>query len=478
MDLSKLTVKDRICIHLSDYRELWEYKEAPMAITQEGIGLAVDSPRGYVASLLSQLEEDGLVKSQLHYIDGASRRRKSYQLTAKGRENAKQLVGDVRKSKVTLLDDSGSYEISVKDVDNFIEAGISIMEILNRCDEGVLDFRTDKPREIDMDGEKGLPPEKKPVPVRSLTLKLVLLGLALVGCPLLLTILLEIFSEGTNSEFVFLAIAVLIAGYLAFLFITLSITNNVGRRERRILSTYLLIPLYVAILLFVWKDFSHREIFTHLIFIASIVAGLVFYSYFNEKLGAEIMITPVFVFIALEGLMLYRYDFSHSRIIEMVSVLPMMIGSLVIFFEMVMASDLDKEQMMAGSLGLAVMTPALFIIVYEGFNSLPIAVSVFSWTALGATLFSTRFFKTGSDWKGGLDALPYVFGGGMALMVGVVFMYRDMYVQGTISAVLSFLVLQHAGRKLVSRGRIFSFIATGLMLASLGSLGWVILTMA
>src|SRR3989304_9232797 len=81
----RLTVKERIQLHLFDCSRFSEDYEAPAEVTQEGIARAVGIRVHHVLQYLRPLVQDELIEGRTSHIKSRARRRKVYFLTAKGR---------------------------------------------------------------------------------------------------------------------------------------------------------------------------------------------------------------------------------------------------------------------------------------------------------------------------------------------------------------------------------------------------------
>ncbi len=93
----KMTRGERVILHLSQQPRTGPGVLAPRTLTQQGISETVGIPQNALTTVLRQLEEGGTVVSDLAYIAGESRRKKSYRLTAAGEGVARELRTRPRK---------------------------------------------------------------------------------------------------------------------------------------------------------------------------------------------------------------------------------------------------------------------------------------------------------------------------------------------------------------------------------------------
>lgn len=80
----RLTVGERVLVHLLGYIRFADRKIAPPAVTQQGIAEALSVRRSHVTVALQGLAGRGLVDVQTARIQDAARRKKAYFLTPAG----------------------------------------------------------------------------------------------------------------------------------------------------------------------------------------------------------------------------------------------------------------------------------------------------------------------------------------------------------------------------------------------------------
>ncbi|MFQ5838131.1 MAG: hypothetical protein ACE5HJ_05045 [Thermoplasmata archaeon] len=87
----KLTVRERILLHLLDWPEWSERFEVPPSLTQDGIAAAAWFKSRHAAQYLRPLLRAGLVRERVTHVKGSRQRRKVYDLTDAGRTAAIRL---------------------------------------------------------------------------------------------------------------------------------------------------------------------------------------------------------------------------------------------------------------------------------------------------------------------------------------------------------------------------------------------------
>jgi len=136
----RITVNDKILVHLFDYARYQERPEMPREVTQQGIAETVNARRSHVSLALSTLRERGLVEERTVRVTDEVRRRKGYSLTSKGYEAAKKLVESCQDRTVRIEDAGGVKEIRVSELPEILGETYYLVDILcctNR--EGTLD---------------------------------------------------------------------------------------------------------------------------------------------------------------------------------------------------------------------------------------------------------------------------------------------------------------------------------------------------
>src|SRR2546422_808499 len=137
----RLTVKERILLHLFDFTKFAESIDVTQAITQTGIATATRIEVQHVMQYTRPLLKEGLVRERLAHIKGSSRRRKVYDLTDSGKMAAVRLREVVKSELVRVRDSSGTREAPIAEVLKQAGPGTSLVEIVRQAmDPGVVDL--------------------------------------------------------------------------------------------------------------------------------------------------------------------------------------------------------------------------------------------------------------------------------------------------------------------------------------------------
>ena len=129
----RLTVGEKIQIHLLDFTRYRGELQTPIDITQDGIAKNLGIIRSAVPRAVGSLIDKDLVEEQLAHIDGLSRRRKVYMLTDKGIIESRELLDEVGRISVKIkgedetkrifeLMDEG--KVTLKNISQVIKSGI------------------------------------------------------------------------------------------------------------------------------------------------------------------------------------------------------------------------------------------------------------------------------------------------------------------------------------------------------------------
>lgn len=154
----RVTVTDKVLVHLRDYVRLAEAAEVPADLTQSGIAEVVGARRSHVSATLSALRTRGLVEERTVRVTDQFRRRKAYFLTPKGLERADDLAEAFRGRTVRVPVDDETREVPIRDLPEALGEPYYLVDIL--CcvrRDGSLDLER-------LTGQPEKPPEPPAVP--------------------------------------------------------------------------------------------------------------------------------------------------------------------------------------------------------------------------------------------------------------------------------------------------------------------------
>ncbi len=154
----RVTVNQKILVHLLEFVRFQEKPEVPRELTQQGIAEVVNARRSHVSLALSTLKERGLVEERTTRVIDEVRRKKAYSLTSKGYEMSKKLVGDFMSRMVRVEDSKGVKEVRIENLQEVVGDKYYLVDVLcciNR--EGTLDVAALTGQEA----EQPPPPEPK-----------------------------------------------------------------------------------------------------------------------------------------------------------------------------------------------------------------------------------------------------------------------------------------------------------------------------
>lgn len=98
----KLTVRDRIIIHLAGYSRFAEEFECPGEMAQAGISAAIGKSRAHTALELNRMKDALLVVERLAHVKGAKSKRKTYNLTAKAMAMEREIADNMRLLEIEI----------------------------------------------------------------------------------------------------------------------------------------------------------------------------------------------------------------------------------------------------------------------------------------------------------------------------------------------------------------------------------------
>lgn len=138
----RLTVRERILLHLLEFSRYADAVEVPLEITQPGIsrGAAVDLR--HIAQYVRPMVKEGLVRERSGHVNGLVKKHKVYVLADGGRHVAAGVRDRVRSAAIRVRDDLGVHEATVADA-VAKRRGRPLLEIVRESIEaGVMDLRS------------------------------------------------------------------------------------------------------------------------------------------------------------------------------------------------------------------------------------------------------------------------------------------------------------------------------------------------
>jgi tetratricopeptide (TPR) repeat protein len=91
----KLTVRDKILVHLAPFSGFADEFECPEGMSQAGISLAIGKSRAHTTLELNRMKEADLVTERLAHVKGTKSKRKTYTLTPQATVNERQISGHI-----------------------------------------------------------------------------------------------------------------------------------------------------------------------------------------------------------------------------------------------------------------------------------------------------------------------------------------------------------------------------------------------
>lgn len=139
----KLTVNERILLHLRRHYTSKKDVEAPQAVTQKGIADAIDIRVTHVPRSVKKLDEDGLIYESVMHIEGLDKRRKAYFLTEKGMYHANEIKRNIEERMVPYRGKNGKIEdVKIDELEKITGIKLDVLDLVRILDkEGILNKR-------------------------------------------------------------------------------------------------------------------------------------------------------------------------------------------------------------------------------------------------------------------------------------------------------------------------------------------------
>ncbi len=137
----RLTVKERILLHLLDCVQSADDPEVPPAMTQEGVARAAGIQRRHLAQFVRPLIAEGLVRERQAHVEGIRQRRKVYALTSEGRGVAGRMRAELDDRVVRVRDGGVVTRASIHDALQGVGTRPTLLEAVRQVEQsGVLDL--------------------------------------------------------------------------------------------------------------------------------------------------------------------------------------------------------------------------------------------------------------------------------------------------------------------------------------------------
>ncbi len=142
----RLTVKDRILLHLLESARSGDEVEASPALTQEGISRGVGIEVRHLSQSVRPLIREGLVLERTSHVAGRRQRMKVYGLTPPGSRLAVGLRARIKEEVVRVRDKGTVREVPLHQILQGVGTTPSLLEVVRQIDvAGVLDLEHPAP---------------------------------------------------------------------------------------------------------------------------------------------------------------------------------------------------------------------------------------------------------------------------------------------------------------------------------------------
>ncbi len=134
----KLTINDRILLHLLNYLQSKNKREAPFSITQKGIAEGVGIRWNHVPRAMGKLKKLGFISEEMSHIEEKTRRQKAYFLTDEGMLHARNLRERILRWNIRLKKTDGQViNCKLSEINSKLKTNLSPLSLyMNISDEG------------------------------------------------------------------------------------------------------------------------------------------------------------------------------------------------------------------------------------------------------------------------------------------------------------------------------------------------------
>ena len=137
----RLTINEKILLHLLANYKFRDRREAPQAVTQKGIAESVHIRWNHVPRAMAKLMEMDYVFEKFSHIEGKTRRQKTYYLTDEGMLSAKNLREKILGWEVHLKRLDGQIvKLKLSKVNSALKKNFSPLELyMSLSEDGIID---------------------------------------------------------------------------------------------------------------------------------------------------------------------------------------------------------------------------------------------------------------------------------------------------------------------------------------------------
>ncbi len=135
-EIPSLTYREKVLIYLNKYYKSLDDSELPKEVTQEGISKEMGMSRTHVSRTVRKLINEELVEESKSHIEGRKRKLKTYHLTHEGFMRSKQILSELSKINVKVINEGKETEKSLTDIPDFTDGKVSILDIINKIEDG------------------------------------------------------------------------------------------------------------------------------------------------------------------------------------------------------------------------------------------------------------------------------------------------------------------------------------------------------
>ena len=138
----RLTVRERVLLHLLEFGRYADATEVPPELTQTGISRAAIVDLRHIAQYVRPMVKEGLVRERSAHVKGLATKHKVYVLADGGRRIAAGVKDRIRSAVIRVHDESGVHDATIGDV-LMKRHGCPVLDIVRESIEaGVMDLRS------------------------------------------------------------------------------------------------------------------------------------------------------------------------------------------------------------------------------------------------------------------------------------------------------------------------------------------------
>ncbi|MFW5953420.1 MAG: tetratricopeptide repeat protein [Candidatus Natronoplasma sp.] len=138
----ELNIRDRVLLHLGNYKGDSDSRAVPYDVSQKGIAEIVGGSRSHISRVLRDMKKEGSVREKRKYVEAdQNRKRKVYFLTREGIKEENELRERLKKEIIVLKTSEKKEKLKLEELDDYLDIKDPILfAAVNLSEDDILDL--------------------------------------------------------------------------------------------------------------------------------------------------------------------------------------------------------------------------------------------------------------------------------------------------------------------------------------------------